>query len=319
MDFRGAVGAQRVQVEPREVYARPAGRFQHAGVTRSGLPRGVCHAVEERGAAVAVRLPGGVVAGGEGEHVLIGAGAQLRQAVQLHRAGVGHQYQLRPGEHQQPRALRELAVVADHGPHLHRARRRVQRGGGEAVPRRQHALLAEVTGVRLGVVEDAPPAPVKERERVARRGPEALEVGDGHGHAEFPGKAAEGGDERAVRRDGEGAQLRQGLRYAVAAAPHLREEGDVGPQLRRPAAGGEAEREVFLRVLTRQQLQQGDSQSGHGRASFFPLSARPAAARADSITRRGAPQGRKSAVPPRAEGKPRIFGFSGKKHLTSAR
>ena len=41
------------------------------------------------------------------------------------------------------------------------------------------------------------------------------------------------------------------------------------PQLRRPAAGGEAEREVFLRALTRQQLQQGDSQSGHGRASFF--------------------------------------------------
>ena len=104
---------------------------------------------------VAVRLPLGIIAGGDSNHVLIGPSAKLGQAVDLHRAGVGDQDDLCPHKHQDPGALRKFPVVADHAGLCIQIRRM------EALSRSQAALILEITGMDLRIGQHTFPMAVQ--------------------------------------------------------------------------------------------------------------------------------------------------------------
>ena len=79
----------------------------------------------------------------------------------LHGTGVGHQDKLRALEHQEPGALGELPVVADHGPNFHFALGGAQCGDIEILTRRQIPLHIKVAGVDFGVGDFPPTESVK--------------------------------------------------------------------------------------------------------------------------------------------------------------
>lgn len=95
--------------------------------------------------------PAGIVAGRKAEHVFIGSGAQLREAVYLHRAGVGDKYDFSALQHQNSGAFGEFSVIADHGPYFNNAVCSVQLGYIKIVSGGQPAFLAKVAGMHLGV------------------------------------------------------------------------------------------------------------------------------------------------------------------------
>ena len=68
----------------------------------------------------------GVIGHGDTDNVLPGTNLELIEAEIVQSAGIGRENNLRPFEHQDPRALRLFAVEADHGPDVHGAFGRVE-------------------------------------------------------------------------------------------------------------------------------------------------------------------------------------------------
>ena len=275
-----AVGAQVRKVQPGKVNALFAARAQDAHVSlargihfagRRAALRRIGHAVKHGGAAVAARHRGGVVAGGDGQHVFKRAGAKLGKAVHAQGAGVGHQDELGPFQHQKPRAFGKFPVIADHGAHLHGAAGGVQRGGVKIFAARKGPLCAEIAGVHLCIQQPLRAEAVEQGQRVARAVRALLQKSDGNGHLKLFGKRGKALCERAVRRHG----LRQppGGRARgddVADAPHFREQREVcakGPGF---AAGGRAPAQVFLRRAAGGKLQKRKVQNVFHSSSCAP-------------------------------------------------
>ena len=220
------------------------------------LFRQVGHAVEHGGMPVAVGHVLGIITGGHGQHILKGPGPELGDAVDFHGAGVGRQDELRALEHEDAGALRELPVIADHGAHLHRACGGVQLRHMEAVPGGEMALHIEVAGVHLGVGKPQCAEAVEEEQGIAGAALVPLQQGEGDGHGQLPGQGLEGADEAAAGGDGPGGPFLHGAAVdLVAAAPHLGEQGDVGPQVLGLFTGGQPLFQVFLQGGTGGDLQ----------------------------------------------------------------
>lgn len=262
--FVRAVFAQPAEVDFGKEDARFFRRLEDAHIARAGFVPEPGNAVKDRRAAVAVGLPGGIVAGGDGGHVLVRAGAERGKPVDFHRAGVRSKDNFRALEHQNPRAFREFPVKAYHRADVHRAAGSVEGSHVKSVAGKQVPLGIERAGVDFRVAELQNAVPVKKRKRVARKPVRFFKERDADCHAKLRRKRLERARKSAVSRN----RLRRPLfRWppgdAVAVAPHLREQRDVRPERLRRAAGLNARAQVLFQRAARQNLKQRDFQNGH--------------------------------------------------------
>ena len=265
MRLTGPVLPQLIQIQRRKADAFFFTRLQNAGVPGTFQLRQIGHPVKDGGPAVAVGDTGGIIAGGDGQHIFVGPAPQLGKPVDLHGAGVGGQDQFGAFQHQDAGALGKFPVEADHGPHLDNAGRCVQIGNPEPFAGGQGPLGVKVAGVHLGIGQRPAAETIEQDQGVAGSAGKALQQSDPDGHAQLPRQPAEGFHKGSVRRDGLGGPFLDGAAvYAVAIAPHLGEKGDVRPFLAGLPAGGQALLQVRFQRGAGSDLQQCDVQMRHG-------------------------------------------------------
>ena len=181
------------------------------------------------------------------------------QTVDLHGAGIWHQDQLRALQHQDPGALGELPVIADHSPNLHRAAGCVQAGDIKIFTGGQVPLHVKITGVDLRVVQPPSPEAVKQDQGVAGAALMPLQQSHADGHAQRFGKPLKCLDKGAVSGDGlSGPLLDRPAVNTVSIAPHFGEQGNIGAQRLGLFAGFHSLFQIALQRAARGNLQQGD-------------------------------------------------------------
>ena len=113
----------------------------------------------------------------------------------------------------------------------------------------------------LGIDQPPLPVPVQEDQGVPGSRPGLFQQSDADGHVQLPGQGGKGPHEIPLRRDGFLLPLcRRAVIDAVAAAPHLGEQGDVGPHFPGLPAGAETLFPVLLQRAAGLQLQERDVQ-----------------------------------------------------------
>lgn len=156
----------------------------------------------------------------------------------INGAGVGHQEDFRPLEHQHPGTFRKFPVIADHNPQLYP----VKSANAESVPRFQQRFHGKSTGMHLVVAQQDLPAAANDQGRVAGRGVTGAQAGDTYPDTTGAGRFPEGGDIDAVKRHGlfppaaallfpvgpEGIVPRLFKRGSIGIGPHFREQNQVG-------------------------------------------------------------------------------------------
>ena len=174
--------ADRLQIKGGQVHSFLFPGLNDQAITRAFL--GKSNGIKGDGMPIGIRRS--IVGQGDGDHVLDGSPVHLGDEIEFHVAHIGNQDQLCSPKHEHPRALWELPVVADHGPHLDRPLRRLQCTHGKAVSRCTRRLdRVKVTGVHLGVGQHHLPVPVDQRHRIARPPRPAFQVSEGDSHAQL--------------------------------------------------------------------------------------------------------------------------------------
>ena len=202
-----------------------------------------------------------IIAGGDGQHVFIGPAPKLREAVELHRAGVGDQKQLRAFEHQDPGALRKLPVITDHRADFYDPVLRVQVCDKEAVAGIQNAFVvrfSEIADMDFGIAVLQFSVPVEKADRVSRLRLVPFQKGDGNGHIQVRSQLRKALYKKAVAGGGALPQSFLFTRKAVSAAPHLRKKRNVRALFFRLKAGLDPLIQVFFQTPRRKELQKRD-------------------------------------------------------------
>jgi hypothetical protein len=194
-----AMGAQGIQVEGRQKdpFALPCFDEQHIARMPVFI---LIDAIESNRVAIVRRS--GVVSHRQPEHIFIGTGTKLREAIEVESTGVGNQDDLGPLQHEDAGAFGKFTVVTDHRSHLERPLRCLEGTHREIVSRCTGKFpWIEVAGMDLGVGQDQIAVLIDQRHRITwmawSRRP-CFEIGECKSHREFAGQFPEMGHEEIV-------------------------------------------------------------------------------------------------------------------------